>query len=141
MTPRSRRRFRLATCTEAGSIYALCVFAVGVGLGTMRVLLVAPRLGATVAVLLETPIMLAVSWIVSKRVARWYQLRADINGAVLMGVVAFVVLMLLELAFSMLVFGKHPLEYFAGYLSVPGAIGLAAQFCFAAVPLLQSSGK
>jgi hypothetical protein len=39
-------------------MYALCVFVVGVGLGIMRVLLVAPRLGATASVLLETPIML-----------------------------------------------------------------------------------
>jgi hypothetical protein len=44
------------------------VFFVGFILGTVRVLLIAPRLGETAAVLLETPVMLVASWFV----CRWY---------------------------------------------------------------------
>ena len=42
----------------AGCVYALLTFFVGFVLGTLRVLLVAPRLGAIVAVSLEAPVIL-----------------------------------------------------------------------------------
>ena len=48
--------------TKAGALYAIIVFVIGFILGTIRVLLVAPRLGETTAVIIEAPIMLAASW-------------------------------------------------------------------------------
>jgi hypothetical protein len=52
----------VAKSAVAGAVYFLVVFLLGFGLGTIRVLFVAPRLGQTTAVLLETPLMLAASW-------------------------------------------------------------------------------
>jgi hypothetical protein len=49
---------------EAGALYAITVFLIGFILGSMRILLVAPRLGETTAVIFEAPTMLAVSWFV-----------------------------------------------------------------------------
>jgi hypothetical protein len=46
----------------AGALYALLVFLIGFILGTIRVLLIAPRLGETIAVLLETPVILGASF-------------------------------------------------------------------------------
>src|SRR5262245_49583676 len=62
MTP-SRTVFR---ATKAGGLYAIIVFLIGFILGTIRVLLVAPRLGETTAVIIEAPIMLAASWFVCR---------------------------------------------------------------------------
>jgi hypothetical protein len=52
--------------TKAGALYAIIIFVVGFILGTIRVLLLAPRLGETTAVIIEAPIMLAASWFVCR---------------------------------------------------------------------------
>ena len=44
--------------TKAGALYAIIVFLIAFILSTIRVLLVAPRLGETTAVIIEAPIML-----------------------------------------------------------------------------------
>lgn len=44
--------------TKAGALYAILVFLIGFMLGTIRVLLFAPRLGETIAVMTKVPIML-----------------------------------------------------------------------------------
>jgi hypothetical protein len=83
--------------TKAGALYAIIVFVIGFILGTIRVLLVAPRLGETTAVILEAPMMLAASWFV----CRWCGDRLDVRRTVparsLMGFVAFLVLMSAEI--------------------------------------------
>jgi hypothetical protein len=53
--------------TKAGALYAIVVFSIGFILGTIRILLLAPRLGETAAVIVEVPIILAASW----PVCRW----------------------------------------------------------------------
>ena len=58
MTP-SRTVFR---AIEAGALYAIIVFVIGFILGTIRVLLLAPRLGETMAVSLEVAFILTASW-------------------------------------------------------------------------------
>src|SRR6266540_3135155 len=127
----------MAVATRAGALYALTLFLIGFMLGTMRVLLIVPRLGETAAVLLETPLILAASWFV----CRWYVERLDVPRRVgarsLMGVVAFVVLMAAEFALGGLVFGRSAIEQLAGYGSAASAIGLAAQAVFASFPVVQ----
>jgi hypothetical protein len=53
--------FRIFRAIEAGALYAITVFLIGFILGTIRVLLLAPHLGETIAVILEAPLMLAAS--------------------------------------------------------------------------------
>lgn len=50
--------------------YFAVIFAMGFVLGVIRTLVIAPRTGATVAVLMEMPLMLAASWIVAHRIVR-----------------------------------------------------------------------
>jgi uncharacterized membrane protein len=123
---------------KAGFAYGLIVFAVGFGLGTIRVLLLVPQLGATIAVLLEAPIILATSWLVSRRCAERESVRVDLGARMLMGAIAFVTLLFAEIGVSVVVFGRSLAEHLAGYQSVPGVIGLAAQICFASFPFLQA---
>jgi hypothetical protein len=52
-----------------------------------------------------------------------------------MGGVAFALLMAAELAMSVLLFGRNPSDFVAGYRTMPGAIGLAAQVAFGLMPI------
>ena len=121
----------------AGIAYTVGVFAFAFAVGTIRVMLVAPRLGTLLAVVLEAPIVLAVSWRISLWCTRRFSVSRDSRARILMGAVAFSVLMLLELGFSVLAFGETLDQYFAKYASTPGVIGLAMQVCFATLPWVQ----
>lgn len=140
MTRRSHRSPRWATCAKAGCVYALTVFVIGFAFGAIRVLLLVRLLGETAAVSLEAPFMLAASWYLSRWSAQKYDMLTDTNEALLMGAIALAILTFAEWCTSWLLFRRTVLEYFAGFWSVPGAIGLASQLCFAGFPFLQASG-
>jgi hypothetical protein len=123
--------------TRAGVVYTLVVFVVAFAVGTIRVTLVAPRLGALVAVILEAPIVLAASWGVSLWCNRRFNVSCDSGSRVMMGAVAFSLLMSLELGVSVWVFAETLEHYFAKYGTALGAIGLAMQLCFATIPWVQ----
>ena len=55
-----------ASSAKAGVAYAVSVFAIGALPGTARIGLLATRVGPTLAVLFETPIILTASWYVSR---------------------------------------------------------------------------
>ena len=122
--------------TEAGAVYAVIVFLIGFILGTIRILLLAPGLGDTTAVIVEAPIILTASWFV----CRWCVDRRDVRQSVptrsLMGFVAFLVLMSAEIGLGT-VLGRSLVDQLAAYKSAPGPIGLAAQVIFATFPVIQ----
>jgi hypothetical protein len=60
-------RLRRVAAAIRGTFYALVVFLIGFTFGTIRVPLLAPRLGDTEAVSLGAPLMLAASWLVCRR--------------------------------------------------------------------------
>jgi hypothetical protein len=117
----------MGIATAAGAFYAFMVFLIGFVFGTIRILVLAPRLGETAAIVLETPIMLAASWFV----CRWCVDRLGVPRRVIarsvMGAAAFVVLMSAEVGLAVLVFGRSATEHIPSYGSVPGEIALAAQ--------------
>lgn len=129
---------QLVRPAAAGFVYALLVFAVGSALGTIRVLALVPRAGPTLAVLLETPVMLAASWWVSRTCVARLRVSCAVTARLIMGLAAFVVLMLAEVALARALFGRTLAEYLASLITVPGAIGLAAQVAFAGFPLAQA---
>jgi hypothetical protein len=127
----------LNVAVRAGAVYFAIVFSIAFLLGAIRVLLVAPRLGETVAVMLEAPLILAISWAASRSCVRLFEVREETAPRLLMGAVAFAILMSAELGVSVLIFGRSVADFVAGYLSIPGAIGLAAQLAFGVVPAIQ----
>jgi hypothetical protein len=123
---------------RAGAAYFAVVFTCGFVLGTVRVLLVAPRVGETAAVLLETPFMLAISWIACGACVERLRPPAGPLFRLGMGATALAMLLAAELGVSVFIFRRTLAEHLAGYRSPGGAIGLAAQVVFAGLPLART---
>lgn len=120
----------------AGSIYFAVVFAAGFALGVLRTLVLEPALGPVAAVLVELPVMLAVAWMTCARLRRrWPLARA---GALVMGGVAFALLMAAEAGVSMGLAGRSLAEHWALYGDTAHRLGLAGQVAFALFPLVQA---
>ena len=125
----------MISALKAGVAYFTVVYLAGFVLGTVRVVLIAPSIGETAAVVLETPIILAVSWFA----ARWCIAAFSVPNAVvrrlLMGGVAFCLLIAGEFGVSLFVFARSWDDTLATFLSLPGIIGLFAQVLFGLLPL------
>lgn len=120
---------------RASILYFAVVFTAAFGLGVLRVTLVAPQLGALVAVALEVPIVLAVSWGVAGWIVRnWPMILLQ---RIVMGILAFVILMGAEVLFSKLLFGQSLHDFMGALATLPGALGLAGQIGFAVIPALR----
>jgi hypothetical protein len=125
--------------TRAGTAYFLVVFVVAFAVGTFRVTIVAPRLGAVMAVSLEAPLILIVSWFASHWACARVSVPGDVMPRLLMGAVAFFLLMLAELVFAVIVFGRPVDLYLGSFTTTEGLIGLTSQILFAFIPALQLS--
>lgn len=121
---------------KAGAIYFGAVFAVGFCLGVLRTLALLPRLGETLAVLLELPVILTASWLICARILRSMPMRRP--GAAAMGAAAFALLMIAEVAMSTLLAGRSLAAHLALYAEPPHLLGLAGQLAFASFPYLQA---
>ena len=121
----------------AGAVYFLVVYVVGFALGTVRVLLVTPRLGATTAVLVELPFMLTASWIACRLIVRRMAVPPLPSARLAMGASAFVLLMLVETVVDIFAFGQTLAAQTAALREVAGLIGLGGQVMFALFPLMQ----
>ena len=113
------------------------VFCVGFAVGALRVLVVTPMTGELLAVSLEAPIMLAVSWIACGWCLRLFPVEPAPAPRVVMGVVAFALLMAAEFAVGVLVFARDPITALETWASPAGAVGLSSQIGFAVIPYLR----
>lgn len=122
---------------KAGSAYFGIIFAVGFILGTIRVLVLVPRLGELIGGLIELPIILTASWIICS----WSIMRFSVpriwQSRLTMGIAAFVLLMIAEVFLSILLFGNSINDHFNHYLKLNGILGLIGQIVFAALPVIQ----
>lgn len=124
----------------AGLAYFTVVFAFAFAIGVVRVLLVAPRLGETVAVLLELPLVLAASWWCCGVLVRHFPVAPRLIDRSVMGGLAFVVLQAAEGLLAVFVFGRSPAAYLAAFATLAGQLGLAGQIGFALIPLVRRRG-
>jgi hypothetical protein len=118
----------------AGLLYFATVFAVGFVLGVVRGLVLAPLAGELWAVAIELPVMLGVSWWVCGLLVTRTALPGTVPLRLLMGWVAFALLMLAELGVSLLL-GRTPSDHLATYTRLPNLLGLFAQLLFALFPV------
>lgn len=129
----------MAASLRAGVAYFALVFAIGLVLGTIRVMVVIPRFGETNAVLLELPVMLAFSWIACVWLVRRFTVPPGVGQRLAMGGIAFAMLMLGEFGVSIFGFGRTLAGHLATYQEAAAQLGLAAQIGFALFPLLLAS--
>jgi hypothetical protein len=125
----------------AGVACGLTVFAIGFAVGSVRVLWVAPRIGSLAAVILEAPLMLAACWVTCRWGSRRFRVGDESRTRTLMGAVAFLTLMLVECAMAVLAFGESPASYLGKFATAPGAVGLGAQLCLAAIPRAEAAWR
>ncbi|SHG94544.1 hypothetical protein SAMN02745157_0044 [Kaistia soli DSM 19436] len=118
---------------RSAAAYFAVVFCAGFILGIIRTLWLAPRVGATLAVAVELPILLAVSIIVADRLMRRFAVRGR-REPLFMGGCAFVLLMLAEFTFAAGLAGTSPATYAASMATPAGALGLFGQILFALIP-------
>jgi hypothetical protein len=122
---------------KSGIAYFGIVFCAGFVLGSVRVLEVAPRIGALFAVLLETPVILGVSCIACRACTRWFRVPRRLSARACMGGIAFALLMCAEIGLATFLFRQPAMAYLASFASPAGALGLAGQIAFAMLPVLQ----
>ena len=121
---------------RAGLAYWAVVFALGFVLGTVRVLWLAPLVGPIPATLIELPVMLAASWLASGWLVRHYGISGRASGLAV-GLAAFTLLMLAEMALAGALSGETPAQWLAGLSQPDALLGLAGQIVFALMPWWQ----
>lgn len=122
---------------RAGAIYFAMIFAIGFVLGTIRVLAVVPQFGETAAVLIELPVMLALSWAACAWLVRRFAVPRRTGDRLIMGGLAFLLLMSGEVGVSVFAFGRTVAEHLQTFRTADAQLGLAGQLLFAGFPLIQ----
>ena len=124
----------------AALLYFAIVFGAGFVLGPVRVLFIEPRVGATVAVLLETPILLAAMIIGARIAVRFFALGR--SGAVLLsvGALALVVQQVADVAVAVLLRGMMVADHIAQFTSAAGMVYAALLVAFVVMPWMVGRG-
>jgi hypothetical protein len=117
--------------------YFAIIIAIGFVLGTLRVMLLVPRIGHVAAVMIELPIILTASWLVCRALVKCWQVPPDSGSRILMGCTAFLLLMAAEFILAAALFGRSPEAFLADLCTAPGALGLAGQIFFGLWPWIQ----
>lgn len=120
---------------RAGLVYGAAMFAVGMLLGPIRVLVLEPRLGGAGAVALETLPMLAAMLLLAPRIARAQGVAADARPRLAMGLYALGPVLTAEVLMA-LGLGRFG-EWIAAFATPAGLIGLALLVALVLVPLLR----
>ena len=126
----------MAAALRAGLVYFALIFAAGFLLGTLRVFVVLPHLGPTIAVLIELPVILAICWFAAKWIIEKLAVPAVTADRLVMGVLAFVCLILAETILATAGVGQMLVGDLTILATPQGVIGLAGQMFFALFPYL-----
>ncbi len=126
----------LNAAIKGGILYFIVVFAAAFVLGAVRTRLIAPNFGAIVGVVIELPLILIWAWIACGWAVRKLHVPARPQPRLVMGGIALVLVLVAETVVAVAL--HQSLErHFADYQSIDTLIGLAAQICFALMPLMR----
>ncbi|MGL4438593.1 MAG: hypothetical protein ACRCUE_04920 [Bosea sp. (in: a-proteobacteria)] len=121
---------------RSGLLYGAIVFAFAFVLGTLRELWLGPIFGREAVVLVEGPAILLAAWFVAWWLIRGHGVAALVDQRLVMGLVAFALLMLGEAAVAVLGFGRTLAMHLSSYATAQGVLELMPQVAFALFPLL-----
>lgn len=127
----------MGSAFRAGLSYFAIVFGLGFLFGIFRFLVLLPVMSETVAVVLELPPILFLSWIVARRLIRKFCVSAKLSSRLVMGCLAFALLMLGEAALSVFAFRRSFIEHLVHYTETSALLGLAGQVAFSMFPAIQ----
>ena len=126
---------------KAGTLYFALVFGAGFVLGTIRVLWIVPRFGTRIAELMEAPIMLMVTILAARWVARHFAVPPAPSTRLAVGFVALGLMLGTEFTVILWIQGLTISDYLAGRDPVAGTVYLALLGVFAVMPLFVARGR
>ena len=118
----------------SSAVYFAMVFGAGFVFGTVRVTWLVPTVGVRVAELTELPLMLAVVFFAARWVNRRFLTERDQSARLIVGVVAFALLLLAELILGVTLSGLTPKEVFLNHDPVSGTAYYLSLCVFALMP-------
>ncbi len=121
---------------KLGIAYFVVVFAIGFGLGVVRVLWLVPALGERRAELLEIPLMVAACYLVARLLLSRIDFALPQAGALVMGAVALALLLAAELSVVPGLRGLSIAQYFAERDPISGAAYFFSLVIFMLMPWL-----
>ena len=120
----------------AAGLYFAIVFGVGFLLGPIRVLWLEPRVGMTLAVLIEAPILVAAMAVAARWVPRRLGMANKFLRLAAMGFVALALVLVSDFTVGRWLRGLAPLEQLS-YLATPaGLVYVATLVLFTLMPLI-----
>jgi hypothetical protein len=120
----------------AAILYFVIVFCAGFLLGAVRVTVLEPRLGETIATLCEAPFLLVAIVLAARWLPVKLGMEPTIRSLAAMGVGALVLQQLTDFGVGILVRGIAPAQHVAHLLTPAGWIYLALLVAFAAMPVM-----
>ena len=121
---------------KASALYFATVFGAGFALGTVRVLLVVPRVGERTAELMEAPVMVAVSCLAARWIVRRFAPPPAPSQRLAVGLIALALMLAFEFGIVLQLRGLTIAEYFATRDPVSGTVYYLSLALFALFPLL-----
>ncbi|MAR90075.1 MAG: hypothetical protein SV765_16680 [Pseudomonadota bacterium] len=115
-------------------LYFALVFLAGFLLGTLRVLLLAPAVGEHSAELMEMPVMVLVCFLAARFVIKKGRVRIAAKQALLIGVLALVYLLVVELSLVLWLRGISIADYLGSKKSMAGMAYLVSLLLYTLLP-------
>jgi hypothetical protein len=124
----------------AGVAYFAVTYTAGFVFGSLREILVVPRLGPLAATLIEAPLMLLVTYFAALWVVGRFDTLPSLSERLAVGGIGFALLIAAEIIFSGLMRGWSFGQWLTHLKTADGAISLAMFLAFAVMPLLVGLG-
>lgn len=121
---------------KAGVLYFALVFGAGFILGPVRILWIAPRIGARAAEVLEAPVMLMVAVLAARWIVRWLAVPPSTATRIGMGFIALGLMLLAEFTLVLWLRGLSMRQYFASRDPIAGTVYYITLGAFAVMPVL-----
>jgi hypothetical protein len=119
-----------------GFLYFVLVFAAGFVLGTVRILILVPRLGVRTSELLETPLMIAVTVIVARWIVRRFRVPSVASTRLAIGLAGLLFLLIAEFGIAARLQGQSITEAVMNRDPVSGPVYFISLGLFALMPAL-----
>lgn len=119
---------------KAAMLYFAVTYTAGFAFGSLREMFVMPRFGQLTATLIEAPLMLAATYFAAQWILGRFEMPPSSGDRLLIGGIAFLILMIAEVVFSGFMRGWSVEAWVAHFKTPDGAISLAMFVLFGLMP-------